>query len=51
MDTHPNLPELHRLYSLSKHLVQGKLEDPTTTSIAEGINMLPSLNPNKTTTS
>jgi len=33
-DTHPNLPGLHRLYALSKHLVQGKLENHTTTSTA-----------------
>jgi len=49
-DTHPNLPGLHRLYSLSKHLVQGKLENRTTTSTVDGTNMLPSPNSNKTTT-
>jgi len=49
-ETHPNLPGLHRLYSLSKHLVQGKLENRTTTSTADGTNMLPSPNPDKTIT-
>jgi len=29
-NTHSNLPGLHHLYNLSKHLVQGKLKDHTT---------------------
>jgi len=49
-ETHPNLPGLHCLYALSKHLVQGKLENRTTTSTADGTNVLPSPNPDKTTT-
>jgi len=49
-ETHANLPGLHRLYTLSKHLVQGKLENHTTTSTADGTNVLPSPNPDKTTT-
>jgi len=50
-DTDPNLPGLHHLYVLSKHLVQGKLGNRTTTSTADGTNTLPSPNPDKTTTS
>jgi len=49
-DTHPNLPGLHRHYALSKHLVQGKLGNRTTTSTVDGTNTLPSPNPDKTTT-
>jgi len=45
----PNLPGLHRLYNLSKHLVMGKLEDRTSTSTAEGAPIIPSPNPEKTT--
>jgi len=48
-NTHDNLPELHCFYSLSKHLVLGKLEDRTTTTTAEGATTIASPNPNKTT--
>jgi len=47
--THHNLPGLHRLYDLSKHLVMGKLEDRTTTSMAEGVRKMISPNTDKTT--
>jgi len=49
-DTHPNLRGLHRLYALSKHLVQGKLENRTTTLTVDRTNTLPYPNPDKTTT-
>jgi ribonuclease HI len=48
-NTHPSLPGLHRLYNISKHLVQGKLEDRTATTTAEGTEEAPSPNPDKTT--
>jgi len=48
-NTHDNLPGLHRLYSLSKHLALGKLEDRTTTTTAEGAATITSPNPDKTT--
>jgi len=48
-DTLTNLPGLHRLYNLSKHLVQVKLEDRTATSTAPGVAKTTSANPNKTT--
>ena len=48
-NTHSNLPGLHHLYNLSKHLVQGKLEDRTTTSTAPGVAKTTSPNPDKTT--
>jgi len=48
-NTHPNLPGLHHLYNLSKHLIQGKLEDRTTTSTAPGVAKTTSPNPDKTT--
>jgi ribonuclease HI len=47
--THTNLPGLHRLHNLSRHLVQGKLEDRTATSTTGGVAVTPSPNPNKTT--
>jgi ribonuclease HI len=47
--THANLPGLHRLYNLSKHLIQGKLEDRTTTTTAGGVGNATSPNPDKTT--
>jgi ribonuclease HI len=47
--THGNLPGLHRLYNLSKHLVQGKLEDRTATTTAAGVANATSPNPDKTT--
>jgi ribonuclease HI len=47
--THTNLPGLHYLYNLGKNLVQGKLEDRTTTSTAEGVAKVTSPNPDKTT--
>jgi ribonuclease HI len=47
--THTNLPGLHRLYNLGKHLVQGKLEDRTAISTAAGVANGPSPNPDKTT--
>jgi len=49
-DTHSNLPGLHGLYALSKHLVQGKLENRTTTSIADRTTTLPCPNPDKAPT-
>jgi len=48
-DTRTNLPGLHRLYNLSKHLVQGKLEDRTATLTAPGVAKTMSPNPDKTT--
>jgi ribonuclease HI len=47
--TRANLPGLHRLYNLSQHLVQGKLEDRTATSAAGGVVKTTSPNPDKTT--
>jgi len=47
--THTNLPGLHRLYNLSKHLIQGKLEDRTATTTAAGVVNATSPNPDKTT--
>jgi ribonuclease HI len=48
-NTHTNLPGLHRLYNLSKHLVQGKLENRSATTTAVGVANATSPNPNKTT--
>jgi ribonuclease HI len=48
-NTHTNLPGLHRLYNLSKHLVLGKLEDRTATIAMEGVTKMISPNPDKTT--
>jgi ribonuclease HI len=47
--THPHLPGLHRLYNLSRHLIQGKLEDRTATITTEGVVKMTSPNPDKTT--
>jgi hypothetical protein len=44
-----NLPGLHRLYNMSKHLIQGKLEDRTTTTAVIGVENATSPNPDKTT--
>jgi ribonuclease HI len=49
LKTHTNLPGLHRLYNVSKHLVQGKLEDRTATTTAGGVAKTTSPNPDKTT--
>jgi len=46
---HASLPGLHRLYSLSKHLVLGNLEDRTSTTTMEGVATTASPNPDKTT--
>jgi len=46
----PQPPRTPLPLALSKHLVQGKLENRTTTSTADGTNVLPSPNPDKTTT-
>jgi len=46
---HASLPGLHRLYSRSKHLVQGKLEDRTSTMTMAGVATTASPNPDKTT--
>jgi len=48
-NTHASLPGLHHLYSLSKHLVLGKLEDQTSTTTMEGVATTASPNPDKTT--
>jgi ribonuclease HI len=48
-NTHTNLPGLHRLHNLSKHLVLGKLEDRTTTTTVPGVEKATSPNPDKTT--
>jgi len=48
-NTHASLPGLHHLYNLSKHLVQGKLEDRSTTGTAEGVVKATSPNLDKTT--
>jgi ribonuclease HI len=48
-NTHANLPGLHRLYNLSKNLVQGKLEDRTATTTTGGVAKTVSPNPDKTT--
>ena len=48
-NTHASLPGLHRLYSLSKHLVLGKLEDRTSAMTMEGGATTASPNPDKTT--
>jgi len=48
-NTRPDLPGLHNLYNLSKHLVMGKLEDRTTHLPNDGIQPIPSPNPDKTT--
>ena len=48
-NTHSNLPGLHHLYNLSKHLVQSKLEDRTTTSTVPGVAKTTSPHPDKTT--
>jgi ribonuclease HI len=47
--TRPDMPGLHHLYNLSKHLIMGKLEDRTTTTPATGIQGITSPNPDKTT--
>ena len=47
--TRQNLPGLHHLYALSKHLIMGKLEDRMTTSTADIIPKITSPNPDKTT--
>jgi len=47
-NTHSNLPGLHHLHNLSKHLVQGKLEDRTATSMVPGVAKTTSPNPDKT---
>jgi ribonuclease HI len=49
-NTRPDLPGLHHLYNLSKHLVMGKLEDRTTHLPSDGVQPIPSPNPDKTTT-
>jgi len=49
LNTHASLLGLHRLYSLSKLLVLGKLEDWTSTTTMEGVATTASLNPDKTT--
>jgi len=46
----PDLPGLHHLYNLSKHLVRGMLEDRTTHFTNDGVQPIPSPNPDKTTT-
>jgi len=48
-NTHDNILGLHHLYSQSKHLVLGKLEDRTTTTTAEGAATITSPNHDKTT--
>jgi len=48
-NTYSNLPGLHHLYNLSKHLVQGKLLDPTMMSTVPGVTKITSPNPDKTT--
>ena len=48
--TRNNLPCLHRLHTLSKHLITGRLEDRTSTSTATGVPKILSPNPDKTTT-
>jgi ribonuclease HI len=48
-NTRSNLPGLHHLYNLSKHLVQGKLEDRATTSTTPGVAKTTSPNPDQTT--
>jgi len=48
-NTHSNLPGLHHLHNLSKHLVQGKLEDRTATSTVPGVGKTTSPNRDKTT--
>jgi len=45
----PNLLGLYRLYNLSKLLLMGKLKNRTSTSTAEGVLIIPSPNPDKTT--
>ena len=47
-NTYSNLPGLHHLYNLSKHLVQGKLEDCTTSTVPGIVKTTPP-NPDKTT--
>jgi ribonuclease HI len=48
--TRSDLPGLHHLYNLSKHLVMGKLEDRTTHLTSDGVQSIPSPNPDKITT-
>jgi len=47
--THANLPGLHHLHNLSRHLVLGKLEDRTATITTGGVAKTISPNPDKTT--
>jgi ribonuclease HI len=49
-DTRLDLPGLHHLYNLSKHLIMGKLEDRTTHLPLNGIQPVTSPNPDKITT-
>lgn len=49
-NTRPDLPGLHHLYNLSKHLIVGKLEDRTTHLPFKGVQAITSPNPDKTTT-
>jgi len=49
LNTHANIPGLHRLYNLSKNLVLDKLEDRTTTTTTRGVAKTVSPNPDKTT--
>ena len=49
-DARPDLPGLHHLYNLSKNLIMGKLEDRTTHLPVDGVQPIPSPNPDKTTT-
>ena len=46
--TRNNLPGLHHLYALSKHLVIGKFEDRMSTSTADGVPKIICPNPDKT---
>jgi len=48
VSTHNNLPGLHRLHELSKHLIIGKLEHRSAISTSEGPTSFPSPNPDKT---
>ena len=49
LNTYASLPGLHCLFSLSKHLVLGKLEDRTSTTTMKGVATTASPNPDKTT--
>jgi ribonuclease HI len=48
-DARPDLPGLHHLYNLSKHLIMGKLEDRTTHLSIDGVQPTRSPNPDKIT--